>query len=31
LIAAEESDFINKGRDEILAGFKDRLSANGEL
>tara|TARA_R110002110_G_scaffold414951_1_gene646719 strand:- start:6015 stop:6272 length:258 start_codon:yes stop_codon:yes gene_type:complete len=31
LIAAEKSGFIDKGRDEILAGFKDRLRANGEL
>ena len=31
LIAAEKSNFIDKGRDEILKGFKDRLRANGEL
>lgn len=31
LIAAEQSSFVDKGRDEILAGFKDRLRANGEL
>ena len=31
LIAAEKSGFIDRGRDEILAGFKDKLRANGEL
>ena len=31
LIKSEQSGFINKSRDEILAGFKDRLRANGEL
>ena len=31
LIAAEKSGFVNKGRDEILMGFKDRLRAHGEL
>ncbi len=31
LIAAEKSGFIDKDRDEILKGFKDRLRANGEL
>lgn len=31
LIAAEQSGFIDRGRDEILTGFKDRLRANGEL
>jgi antitoxin ParD1/3/4 len=31
LIASEQSGFIDKDRDEILAGFKDRLRANGEL
>jgi antitoxin ParD1/3/4 len=31
LIASEKSGFIDKDRDEILAGFKDRLRANGEL
>ncbi len=31
LIKSEKSGFIDKSRDEILAGFKDRLRANGEL
>jgi antitoxin ParD1/3/4 len=31
LITAEKSGFTDKGRDEILVGFKDRLRANGEL
>ena len=31
LIAAEKSGFNDKSRDEILAGFKDRLQKNGEL
>ena len=31
LIAAEKSGFIDKNRDEILTGFKNRLRANGEL
>ena len=31
LIASEKSGFIDKSRDEILAGFKDRLRKNGEL
>lgn len=31
LIAAEKAGFINKDRDEILTGFKDRLRASGEL
>ncbi|MCP4372475.1 MAG: CopG family transcriptional regulator [Deltaproteobacteria bacterium] len=31
LIKSEQSGFIDKSRDEILAGFKDRLRDNGEL
>ncbi|GJQ60892.1 MAG: CopG family transcriptional regulator [Candidatus Scalindua sp. AMX11] len=31
LIKSEQSGFIDKSRDEILAGFKDRLRADGEL
>ncbi len=31
LIKSEKSGFIEKSRDEILAGFKDRLRDNGEL
>ena len=31
LLKSEQSGFINKDRHEILAGFKDRLRANGEL
>ena len=31
LLKSEQSGFINKDRDEILAGFKERLRANGEL
>ncbi len=31
LIKSEKSGFIDKTRDEILAGFKDRLRDNGEL
>ncbi len=31
LIKSEKSGFIDKSRDEILAGFKDRLRDNGEL
>ncbi len=31
LIEAEKSGFIDKSRDEILAGFKGRLQKNGEL
>lgn len=31
LIAAEDSGFTDKGRNEILAGFKERLRINGEL
>ena len=31
LIKSEQSGFIDKSRDEILAGFKDKLRANGEL
>ncbi len=31
LIKSEKSGFIDKSRDEILAGFKDRLRADGEL
>ncbi|GJQ60016.1 MAG: CopG family transcriptional regulator [Candidatus Scalindua sp. AMX11] len=31
LIRSEQSGFIDKSRDEILAGFKDRLRADGEL
>ncbi len=31
LIKSEKSGFIDKTRDEILAGFKGRLRDNGEL
>ncbi|GAX62803.1 transcriptional regulator [Candidatus Scalindua japonica] len=31
LIKSEKSGFLDKFRDEILAGFKDRLRHNGEL
>ncbi len=31
LIKSEKSGFIDKSRDEILAGFKGRLRDNGEL
>jgi len=31
LIEGEKSGFIDKSRDEILAGFKSRLQKNGEL
>lgn len=31
LISAEKSGFIDKDRDEILEGFKNKLRANAEL
>ena len=31
LISAEKSGFIDKNRDEILEGFKNKLRANAEL
>ena len=31
LRTAEKSGFIDKGRDEILSSFKDRLRSSGEL
>lgn len=31
LIEAEKSGFIDEGREEILADFKNRLRANGKL
>lgn len=31
LVAAEKSGSIDKNRNEILKGFKERLRANGEL
>jgi len=31
LVSAEKSGFIDKGRNEILKGFKNKLRANGEL
>jgi len=31
LVRAERTGFIDKGRDEILQGFKNKLGASGEL